>query len=140
MNSVAQFVGMYPILRAPDSEVFKRGFNWIMSTDNTIATANMIYGIMDITKQVHKKFHLETQFIEVLNEALKIKQQLFSTTPTDSVKNQIKLLNDAVEKLKKSSISTIFFQKALALSRSFFCRAIPQKLVFVYLTRLSATV
>lgn len=103
MNSVAQFVGMYPILRAPDSEVFKRGFNWVMQADNTIATASVVNGIMEITKQ-YKKYHLEPQFIEVLNDALKIKQQLFSTTPTDSVKNQIKLLNDAVEKLKKSSI------------------------------------
>lgn len=101
MSYITDVVAFYPFLKFQNPELgstAEKGYNWIMETDNTKATAGVAKILTRAKSQIPDNPQVKMTIVEMLQSGLAKKTQLLKANPTsESIPEQIKLINEAIK-------------------------------------------
>ncbi|MDO4880543.1 MAG: M1 family metallopeptidase [Capnocytophaga sp.] len=95
LEPIIQYVTFYPLMQNQNEREFlKKGYIWLMETDNT----SLVKKTIPILKQINEYFikpETKNAFKEMIQEGISIKEELYRQNPnSNSLKEQIKLLKE----------------------------------------------
>ena len=85
MPHIASFVAFYPFVKFQDAklgEVSERGFNWIMESDNTQATANVTKVLTQAKSHIPDNPNVKMAIVTIIQSAIAKKTELLKANPT----------------------------------------------------------
>jgi aminopeptidase N len=98
MPVVAEYAGLYPVMRGDDKEAAKRGFDWIANADNTEATQVVVDEMLKIGKK-YAQYGISRMLSPVLDGLLASKEKLQSKNNTASLQQQVAIVKTAITKM-----------------------------------------
>ena len=95
LETIVQFVTFYPFMQNQNEKDFlKKGYIWLMETDNT----KLVQKAIPVFEQINEYFvkpENKEAFKEMIQEGISIKEKLYKQKPnSNSLKEQIKLLKE----------------------------------------------
>ena len=104
-TAIAQTVAFYPFLAFEDpvlGDWAKKGYQWIMESDDLESTEKISSVMKQVLKELKSNPQAKVVLLQILREGQSAKLALLRSNPSsDSVKEQVELLNRIVEEYQK---------------------------------------
>ncbi len=101
MADVAKIVPMFPFLQVKeDQDIFKEGFEWVVGSDNDEANKEMGNAFVEIAN-AYKEYNVGPKLIPIIQDAIKMKQDLYNEIKSESILEQINYLKESIDKIEK---------------------------------------
>lgn len=104
MPYIGRVVAFYPFLKFQDEKAgatAEKGFNWIMESDNTKATAGVAKILKQVKSEIPDNPNVKMMIVHMLENGLAKKTELLRANPkSESINQQIKLLTETLELYK----------------------------------------
>ena len=104
MPYIGKVVAFYPFLKFQDEKLgttAEKGFNWIMESDNTKATAGVAKILKQVKSEIPDNPNVKMMIVQMLENGLAKKTELLRANPkSESINQQIKLLTETLELYK----------------------------------------
>lgn len=100
MPNIAQIVVFYPFMKFQDAEkgeIAEEGFNWIMKSDNQQATEKIVKILKQAKSELGENIQIKRIIAEMLQQGISKKMETLKTSPSESLDNQVKILNEVLE-------------------------------------------
>ena len=104
MPYIGKVVAFYPFLKFQDEKLgatAEKGFNWIMESDNTKATASVAKILKQVKSEIPDNPNVKMMIVQMLQNGIAKKAELLRANPkSESINQQIKLLTETLELYK----------------------------------------
>ena len=104
MPYIGKVVAFYPFLKFQDEKLgttAEKGFNWIMESDNTKATASVAKILKQVKSEIPDNPNVKMMIVQMLQNGIAKKAELLRANPkSESINQQIKSLTETLELYK----------------------------------------